>query len=176
MSELAIYRDEQHAVIRAMTIDAITSCKPAQWQQQYSSGYVEDLTHKHSDLERLTMTERLTQDSMTRAKIHRAVSKGSFLAIVAKYSADESERAKAINELADLLESKATEKVRRLIIWMWACVAIRRGVREQIATTQEQSKVTFHRRRREIFKQLNDWEKQAVTDVSVVLSGVCLDR
>jgi hypothetical protein len=44
MSELAIYRDEQHAVVRAMSIDAITTCKPAQWQQQYSSGYVEDLT------------------------------------------------------------------------------------------------------------------------------------
>lgn len=176
MSELAIYRDEQHAVIRAMTIDAITSCKPAQWQQQYSSGYVEDLTHKHSDLERLTITERLTQDSMTRAKIHRAVSKGSFLAIVAKYSADDNERVKAINELANLLDTKATEKVRRLIIWMWACVAIRRGMKTQIAETQEQSRITFYNRRREIFKQLNDWEKQAVTDASVVLSGVCLDR
>ena len=43
MSELAIYRDEQHAIVRAMSLDAITTCKPAQWQQQYSSGYVEDV-------------------------------------------------------------------------------------------------------------------------------------
>lgn len=176
MSELAIYRDEQHAVIRAMTIDAITSCKPAQWQQQYSSGYVEDLTAKHSDLERLTMTERLTQDAMTRAKIHRAVSKGSFLAIVAKYSADENERAVAINELAAMLESKATAKVRAIIIWMWACIAIRKGVTEQIANTGEQSRITFYRRRREIFEQLNNWERQAVSDASIVLGGVCLDK
>ena len=44
MSELAIYRDEQHAIIRAMAVDSISTCKPAQWQTQYSSGYVEDLT------------------------------------------------------------------------------------------------------------------------------------
>ena len=31
MSELAIYRDEQHAIVRAMSLDAITTCKPAQW-------------------------------------------------------------------------------------------------------------------------------------------------
>ncbi len=173
MSDLAIYRNEQHAIIRAMSVDSISTCKPAQWQQQYSSGYVEDLTKLHSDLERLTLTERLTQDAMTRAKIHRTVSKGSFLAITAKYSVDENERIRAINELANMVESKASEKVKRLIIWMWACVAIRRGLREQIATTQEQSRITFYNRRREIFQQLTDFERQAVSDVGSVFSGVC---
>jgi len=172
MSALAIYRNEQHAIIRAMSVDSISTCKPAQWQQQYSSGYVEDLTKLHSDLERLTLTERLTQDAMTRAKIHRAVSKGSFLAITAKYSVDENERIRAINELANMVESKASEKVKRLIIWMWACVAIRRGLREQIATTQEQSRITFYNRRREIFQQLTDFERQAVSDVSSILAVI----
>ena len=41
---VAVYRNEQHAIIRAMAVDSIPSCKPAQWQKQYSSGYVEDLT------------------------------------------------------------------------------------------------------------------------------------
>jgi hypothetical protein len=72
-----------------------------------------------------------------------------------------------------MVESKASEKVKRLIIWMWACVAIRRGLREQIATTQEQSRITFYNRRREIFQQLTDFERQAVSDVGSVFSGVC---
>ena len=44
MSCLAVYRNEQHAIIRAMAVDSISTCKPAQWQTQYSSGYVEALT------------------------------------------------------------------------------------------------------------------------------------
>lgn len=166
---LKIYRDEQHAIVRAMTIDAITSCKPADWQKQYNSGYVEDLTKKHSDLERLTLTERLTQDSIMRARIHKTVSKGSFLAITAKYSIDERERVQAINSLANMLDSKASDKVKRLIIWMWACVNVRRGVKEHIANSQEHSRMTFYNRRREIFEQLTALENQALSDVSMIL-------
>ena len=132
MSELAIYRDEQHAIVRAMSLDAITTCKPAQWQQQYSSGYVEDLTKLHSDLERLTLTERLTQDAMTRAKIHRTVSKGSFLAITAKYGADEQERANAVNELVKAIVCEGvSDDFKLLIIWTWASISVKRGFIER---------------------------------------------
>jgi len=30
MSALAIYRNEQHAIIRAMSVDSISTCKPSQ--------------------------------------------------------------------------------------------------------------------------------------------------
>jgi len=175
MSALAIYRNEQHAIIRAMSVDSISTCKPAQWQQQYSSGYVEDLTKLHSDLERLTATERLTQDCMTRARIHRVASKGGFYAMVAKYGADEQERAMAVNELVKLIDCDASSDFKRLIIWTWASIKIKRGFIERIVDMCEQSRATIFRKKKIIIEQLNDFEKAVVSDVCVVLGDVCMD-
>jgi len=175
MSALAIYRNEQHAIIRAMSVDSISTCKPAQWQQQYSSGYVEDLTKLHSDLERLTLTERLTQDYMTRARIHRVASKGGFYAMVAKYGADEQERAMAVNELVKLIDCDASSDFKRLIIWTWASIKIKRGFIERIVDMCEQSRATIFRKKKIIIEQLNDFEKAVVSDVCVVLGDVCMD-
>ena len=175
MSTLAIYRNEQHAIIRAMSVDSISTCKPQSWQKQYSSGYVEDLTKKHSDLERLTATERLTQDCMTRARIHRAASKGGFYAMVAKYGADEQERANAVNELVKLIDCDASSDFKRLIIWTWASIKIKRGFIERIVDMCEQSRATIFRKKKIIIEQLNDFEKAVVSDVCVVLGDVCMD-
>lgn len=173
MSDLAIYRNEQHAIIRAMAVDAISTCKPAQWQQQYRSGYVEDLTKRHNDLEQLTATERLTQDCMTRARIHRVTSKGGFYAVVAKYGADEQERAMAVNELVALIDCEGvSDNFKRLIIWTWASVKIKRGFMERIVDMCEQSRRTVFRKKREILKQLDDFEKSLITDCSAILSDV----
>lgn len=175
MSDLAIYRNEQHAIIRAMSVDSISTCKPQSWQKQYSSGYVEDLTKKHSDLERLTATERLTQDCMTRARIHRVASKGGFYAMVAKYGADEQERAMAVNELVHLIDCDASSDFKRLIIWTWASVKIKRGFMERVVDMCEQSRATIFRKKKIIIEQLNDFEKAVVSDVCVVLGDVCMD-
>jgi len=174
MSDLAIYRNEQHAIIRAMAVDTITTCKPSQWQQQYRSGYVEDLTKKHSDLERLTAMERLTQDCMTRARIHRTASKGGFYAMVAKYGADEQERAMAVNELVHLIDCDASDDLKRLIIWTWASVKIKRGFIERVVDMCEQSRATIFRKKKIIIEQLNDFEKSVISDVGIVLCDVCL--
>ena len=40
----ATYRNEQHAAIRAVSVDAISTYKPSGWQQQHRSGYVEELS------------------------------------------------------------------------------------------------------------------------------------
>jgi hypothetical protein len=173
MSALAIYRNEQHAIIRAMSVDSISTCKPAQWQQQYRSGYVEDLTKKHNDLEQLTATERLTQDCMTRARIHRVTSKGGFYAMVAKYGADEQERAMAVNELVHLIDCDASSDFKRLIIWTWASVKIKKGFMERIVDMCEQSRRTVYRRKKLIIEQLDNFEKAVVGDVGVVLCDVC---
>ena len=175
MSDLAIYRNEQHAIIRAMAVDAISTCKPAQWQKQYSSGYVEDLTKKHSDLERLTATERLTQDCMTRARIHRVASKGGFYAMVAKYGADEQERANAVNELVRVVVCEGvSDDFKRLIIWTWASISIKRGFIERIVDMCEQSRATIFRKKRAITDQLNEMEKTVATDLSAILKDVCM--
>ena len=47
------------------------------------------MTKKHSEIESLSANDRLTQDSMTRARIHRNTSQSAFYAVVAKYSIDE---------------------------------------------------------------------------------------
>ncbi len=175
MSALAIYRNEQHAIIRAMSVDSISTCKPQSWQKQYSSGYVEDLTKRHNNLERLNKMERLAQDCMTRARIHRVASKGGFYAMVAKYGADEQERANAVNELVKLIDCDASSDFKRLIIWTWASIKIKRGFIERIVDMCEQSRATIFRKKKIIIEQLNDFEKAVVSDVCVVLGDVCKD-
>lgn len=168
----AIYRDEQHAIIRAMAVDSISTCKPAEWQQQHSSGYVEELTKKHDSLQPLTTMERLTQDCMTRARIHRTVSRGVFYAVVAKYGADENERADAVNSLVKIVDCEAPDDLKRLIIWSWCCIKIKRGLREQVALLADVSRTTFYRKRRAIVEQLQALEDSAIADSAVVLSGL----
>ena len=175
MSELAIYRDEQHAIVRAMSLDAITTCKPAQWQSQYSSGYVEDLTKKHIETESLSANDRLTQDSMTRARIHRNTSRSAFYAVVAKYGADEQERANAVNELVKAVVCDGvSDDFKRLIIWTWASISIKRGFIERIVDMCDLSRRTIFYKKKLITQQLDELEKTVSTDLSVILKDVCL--
>ena len=175
MSCLAVYRNEQHAIIRAMAVDSIPSCKPAQWQKQYSSGYVEDLTKKHSETESLSANDRLTQDSMTRARIHRNTSQSAFYAVVAKYGADEQERANAINELVRVVVCDGvSDDFKRLIIWTWASISIKRGFIERIVDMCDLSRRTIFYKKKLITQQLDELEKTVSTDLSVILKDVCL--
>ena len=175
MSCLAVYRNEQHAIIRAMAVDSISTCKPAQWQKQHSSGYVEDLTKKHSEIESLSANDRLIQDSMTRARIHRNTSQSAFYAVVAKYGADEQERANAINELVRVVVCDGvSDDFKRLIIWTWASISIKRGFIERIVDVCEQSRATIFRKKKAITDQLNELEKTVATDLSAILKDVCL--
>ena len=175
MSDLAIYRNEQHAIIRAMAVDSISTCKPSQWQSQYSSGYVEDLTKKHSETESLSANDRLTQDSMTRARIHRNTSLSAFYAVVAKYGADEQERANAVNELVRVVVCDGvSDDFKRLIIWTWASISIKRGFIERIVDMCDLSRRTIFYKKKLITQQLDELEKTVSTDLSVILKDVCL--
>jgi hypothetical protein len=171
----AVYRNEQHAIIRAMAVDSISTCKPSQWQSQYSSGYVEDLTKKHTETESLSANDRLTQDSMTRARIHRNTSQSAFYAVVAKYGADEQERANAVNELVKVIACEGvSDDFKRLIIWTWASISVKRGFIERIVDVCEQSRATIFRKKRAITDQLNELEKTVKSDLSAVLKDVCM--
>ena len=171
----AVYKNEQHAIIRAMAVDSISTCKPAQWQTQYSSGYVEDLTKKHSEIGSLSANDRLTQDSMTRARIHRNTSQSAFYAVVAKYGADEQERANAVNELVRVVVCEGvSDDFKRLIIWTWASISIKRGFIERIVDMCDLSRRTIFYKKKLITQQLDELEKTVSTDLSVILKDVCL--
>ena len=175
MSDLAIYRDEQHAIVRAMAVDSISTCKPSQWQSQYSSGYVEDLTKKYSETESLSANDRLTQDSMTRARIHRNTSQSAFYAVVAKYGADEQERANAVNELVRVVVCDGvSDDFKLLIIWTWASVSVKRGFIDRIVDMCDQSRSTIFRKKKAITQQLDELEKTVSTDLSVILKDICM--
>mgnify|MGYP000676911045 CR=1 FL=1 len=166
---MGVYRDEHHAAIRAAAVDAISTCKPAQWQQQYSSGYVEELTKRHDDTEHLAGMDRLAQDCMTRALMHRTVSRGAFYAMVAKYGADEHERAQAVNELVSLVQVKAPDNFKRMMIWSWASVAVKRGVIGLIVEMGDQAARTLYRKRASVLEQLRAFEDAALSDLSAAL-------
>ena len=168
----ATYRNEHQAVALAMSVDRISTCRPASWQTDYRSGFTEELTSKPEPLEPLTTIERLAQDAMTRSLIKRHVDRMTFLALVAKYGADNDERAAAINKLADMLESPAPAKFRRVCVWMWACVAFRRGFKTRLMDTGEKHRATLYRWRKGIAAQLDYLEERAES----VLSPELLER
>ena len=96
----------------------------------------------------------------------------TFLALVAKYGADEKERAAAINELADMLDSPAPSKFRRVCVWAWACVAFRRGIKTKLMESGEKHRSTLYRWRKGISAQLDDLEQRAES----ILSPELLER
>lgn len=158
---MSIYRNEQQAIACAVGIDRLTTCTHSAWQDQYRSGFVEQLTSKPEPVDQLTKVERLAQDAMTRALIKRKTDHRAFLALVAKYGADEAERAAAINELADSLDSPAPAKFRRICVWAWACVSFRRGIKTKLMEGGEKHRATLYRWRNGISKQLDELEEAA---------------
>ena len=117
---MAIYRNEVSAVVCAVNAGMTPIVAVQSWQGQYKSGFVEDLTKRHSDTEKLNAIDKLAQDSITRARIKRNAKRECFYALVAKYGADEAERANAVNELVKLCDIDCTEEGKKFLIWLWA--------------------------------------------------------
>ena len=168
----AIYRDEHHAISCATGIDRLAKYSHSSWQDQYRSGYVDELTSRPKETERMTLMERLLQDSATRSIVITGTDHMMFLALVAKYELDDRERAAAINELADMLDSPAPSKFRRVCVWMWACVEFRRGIKTRLMESGEKHRATLYRWRKGIAAQLDDLEQRAES----VLSPELLER
>lgn len=168
----ATYRDEHQAIANAISVDRISTCKPAAWQTARRSGFVEELTTRPEPLEPLTTIERLAQDAMTRALVKRKTDRMTFLALVAKYAADDRERAQAVNMLCEMLDSPAPAKIRRILVWMWACEAFRRGMRERLMETDGHARSTVYRWRKAIHARLDDLERAA----EAMLSPELLER
>src|SRR5690606_41227701 len=64
---MSVYRDAGHCIARVMSIETNTCTTQSAWQKRYQSGFPELPTAGSG----LSAEERLTQDAMTRALIHR---------------------------------------------------------------------------------------------------------
>ena len=171
---MAIYRSELSAIVCGVNAGVTPVVAIQSWQGQYKSGFVEDLTKRHSDTEKLNAIDKLAQDSITRARIKRNAKRECFYALVAKYGADEAERANAVNELVKMCEISTTDEGKRLLIWLWAVEGKqRRGIIEQVMDFFNQvSRSTFFRRKKEMFDWLNNLESLAIIEVKEVLGDV----
>ena len=171
---MAIYRNEVSAVVCAVNAGMTPIMAVQSWHGQYKSGFVEDLTKKHSDTEKLNAIDKLAQDSITRVRIKRNAKRGGYFALVAKYGADEAERANAVNELVKLCDIDCTVEGKRLLIWLWAVEGKqRRGIIEQVMDFFNQvSRSTFFRRKKEVFIWLNDLESLVKSEAKEVLGSV----
>lgn len=171
---MAIYRSELSAIVCGVNAGMTPIMAVQSWQGQYKSGFVEDLTKKHSDTEKLNAIDKLAQDSITRARIKRNAKRGGYFALVAKYGADEQERANAVNELVKMCEISATDEGKRLLIWLWAVEGKqRRGIIEQVMDFFNQvSRSTFFRRKKEVFIWLDDLESLVRSEAKEVLGSV----
>lgn len=171
---MAIYHSELSAIVCGVNAGVTPILAIQSWQGQYKSGFVEDLTKKRGDTEKLNAIDKLAQDSITRARIKRNAKRGGYFALVAKYGADEQERANAVNELVKLCDIDCTEEGKRLLIWLWAVEGKqRRGIIEQVMDFFNQvSRSTFFRRKKEVFIWLNDLESLVRSEAKEVLGSV----
>ena len=171
---MAIYRSELSAIVCGVNAGVTPIVAVQSWQGQYKSGFVEDLTKKHSDTEKLNAIDKLAQDSITRARIKRNAKRGGYFALVAKYGADEAERANAVNELVKMCEISTTDEGKRLLIWLWAVQGKqRRGIIEQVMDFFNQvSRSTFFRRKKEVFIWLDDLESLIRSEAREVLGSM----
>lgn len=165
-----IYRDPDHAVMCAISIGSVGIPKSANWQKDHGSGFVESLTSRNRETMILTREEKLAQAAMTASRIHRETSEIQWCAFLAKYSQCEKERTKAIKSLATYVESVMPEKFKLLAVWSWACLSIRRGLREQILLLDsDKSRRTLFRHRKKIYEQLRNLEWSALAALGMPL-------
>lgn len=120
---MSVYRDAEHGVVRAMTLDAISLHKGASWQNKYSPPGSE-LT-KSTNPCPLDRMEQLTQDAMTRAMLRRVLSPLHWNILEAFYKVDTSkslqqERAVAIQYLARSAPGKSHMLFRMKCVTAWA--------------------------------------------------------
>lgn len=171
---MAFYRNEIAAIVCGVNAGMIPNYSVQAWQGQYKSGFVEDLTKKHSSTERMSKMDRLAQDSITRAHIKRNTSNGCFYVLIAKYGVDEQERVNAVHELVKMCDVNCTTEGKRFLIWLWAIDGKQRTglIGKALDLFSSASERTFFRRKKEMFDWLNELECLAISEVKEVLAVV----
>lgn len=115
---MTVYRDAAHAIARIMAIETIDGTKKAAWQRQYEPGFAEE--PPASNPCPLSDSERLTQDSMTRSRLHKELSPVLWSVLVAKYSINDIERAQAVHYLVPRVVTPAHHLFRMKAVTAWA--------------------------------------------------------
>lgn len=113
---MTVYRDAGHCIARCMSIETNDGTAKAGWQMKYQAGFPE-LAPSGAGL---SAGERLTQDSMTRARIRRALSDSQWAAVVAKYSINEREVIEAVGYLVRHVQSPAHRLFVTKAVTAWA--------------------------------------------------------
>lgn len=113
-----IYRDAGHAIARIMSIETIDGTKKADWQRQYESGWPEE--PQAANPCPLSSEERLTQDAMTRAMIHRNLDPVLWNVLVAKYSINQHEVVQAVLYLVPRVVCPAHHLFKTKMVTAWA--------------------------------------------------------
>ena len=130
---MTVYRDAAHAISRIMSIETIDGTKKSSWQSKYQSGFVEGCAPANPCP--LSDGERLTQDSMTRGAIHRALPPDLWHALVAKYSINDVEVAESVRYLIPRVVTPAHHLFRMKAVTAWA-IPKKRGVQEGVKTSR----------------------------------------
>lgn len=113
---MSVYRDVAQAIARIMSIETIDGTAKALWQDQYQSGWPE-LREKGSGL---SSGERLAQDSMTRAALHRALPEVYWHVLTARFSINDHEVIESIRWLVPRVESPAHHLFKMKCVTAWA--------------------------------------------------------
>lgn len=110
-----IYRDAGHCIARVMSIETSDGTAKAGWQMRYQSGWPE--MRSGSDL---SADERLTQDCIARAILHRYLDATLWHAMVAKYSINDLEVAESVRWLIPRVASPAPHLFKMKCVTCWA--------------------------------------------------------
>ena len=116
---MSVYRDAAHCISRVMSIEIHDGTKKASWQRKYEATFDDGLLGGAVS-DGLSPEERLTQDSMTRATLKRALPEVQWQALVGKYSINQSEVRSAAAYLTPRVVSPAHNlfKTKCVMAWM----------------------------------------------------------
>ena len=151
-----IYRDAAHAIARVMSIETIDGTKKASWQRHYESGWQEEPPAANPCP--LSDSERLTQDSMTRAMIHRELSPVLWAALVARFSINDAEVAEAVRYLAPRAVTPAHHLFRMKCVTAWA-IPKRAGVKDGVKTSRRGLPDSFY--------EIQTWDTEGTPEGSL---------
>lgn len=150
---------------------------PAKWQGQYTAGYRES---RLSDCDQLIGIDRLLADSMTRARLHRLLTREQFFVVLIRYGSPKAtddkknpilftpEQQDAVCELALKVGTNAGTLFRRHAITSWALPAAVKEAEERMDIKgvynwdgQDVTDTTLRRWRSAIRTQLREWLDKA---------------
>ncbi|MDY7560195.1 hypothetical protein QN366_01495 [Pseudomonas sp. CCC3.2] len=172
---MSVYRDAEHAITRAMNVDSISLHKGAGWQNKYQpEGWVAPKADNPCPLDKF---DQLTQDSMTRAILHRVLSPLHWAVLVAHFMVDldgstEQQRTLAISHLTRTAPGKAHYLFRLRCATAWASPRVTEAFMVLHTWDNAEPKTpekTLYRWRADMRKWMEKERDEAVASAWVVL-------